>query len=62
MKPQTYLQQITGVSIYPIITLLIFFLLFVSVALYLKRSKPSHFDALSTMPLDEELNDEISHS
>lgn len=62
MKPQTYLQQITGVSIYPIITLLIFFALFAFVAYSLLKPRPAHFQTMSALPFDEEINDEKNHS
>lgn len=58
MKPQTYLQQIAGVSIYPIITMLIFILLFAFVAYSLLRPRKAHFESLSSLPLDESYNDE----
>ena len=62
MKPQTYLQQIEGVGIYPIITLLIFFSLFAFVAWSLLKPRPAHFEALSALPLEEKINDEKLHS
>ena len=62
MKPQTYLQQIQGVGIYPIITLLIFFSLFAFVAWSLLKPRPAHFQALSALPLEEENKTEQNHS
>lgn len=62
MKPQNYLQQIAGVSIYPIITMLIFILLFTFVAYSLLKPRHAHFQSLSALPLEDEFNDESTPS
>lgn len=53
MKFKHYLQSISGVSIYPIITLLIFFLVFTVLFIWVfhKRNKPRMVEA-SQLPLN----------
>lgn len=46
-----YLESITGVSIYPVISLLIFFLFFVALITYVVRTRKQYFDQLSEIPL-----------
>ena len=54
MKFINYLENITGVGIYPLVSFLIFFFFFMAVSLYLLRTKKSHFDLASKMPLDSD--------
>jgi len=53
MKFRNYLESISGVSIYPVITLLIFFIFFtvLFVWVYRSRSKP-HLNAIGQLPLN----------
>ncbi len=46
------LEQIAGVEIYPIITLLIFFTFFVLVTYMVMKTGKEEIDELSNMPLD----------
>lgn len=48
-----YLESIAGVSIYPIISLLIFFLFFAVLISYLIKSDKQHLDMLSHLPLQK---------
>ncbi|PQJ32347.1 cytochrome C oxidase subunit IV [Nonlabens arenilitoris] len=47
------LEAIEGVSIYPIISLLIFFTFFTLLFLYVFTAKKDHINTLSEMPLNE---------
>ena len=51
------LEQIGGVEIYPIISLVIFFTLFSAVAYLVLTSKKEYIDEMKNMPLDE--NDDL---
>jgi cbb3-type cytochrome oxidase subunit 3 len=53
MKFINYLGDIDGVSIYPFITLLIFFGFFVALIIFVIRAKKEDMDHLSNMPFDE---------
>lgn len=48
------LTSIDGVAIYPIISLVIFFIFFVSMTLYVIRQKRSHTEKMAALPLDED--------
>lgn len=52
MKFINYLESITGIGIYPLISFMIFFIFFTLVALYLWRAGSRHFDKVSRIPLD----------
>lgn len=49
-----YAETITGIEIYPVISLLIFFLFFVSLTVYVLSMKKSTVKILSEIPLDDE--------
>lgn len=58
-----YAASIDGVSIYPIVSLLIFFLFFVAVLYYVKKMDKKSVTELSALPLDldgEEPNPSIN--
>ncbi|WP_370176200.1 CcoQ/FixQ family Cbb3-type cytochrome c oxidase assembly chaperone [Leeuwenhoekiella palythoae] len=52
------LENIDGVSIYPIISLLIFFLFFVALFLWVFTAKKEHINEVSNIPLDDQLKSE----
>lgn len=52
MKFINYLESITGIGIYPLISFLIFFSFFILVSIYLMKVGKHHFDEASRMPLD----------
>jgi len=52
MKFINYLQSITGVGIYPLISFLIFFTFFILVSIYLIKMGKSHFDEPASLPID----------
>lgn len=51
-----YLESIEGVGIYPIISLLVFFMFFVVMIVWLMRVDKSYIKKMSSMPLDNEEN------
>ncbi len=48
-----YAETIDGVSIYPIISLLIFFVFFVVLLVYVKKMGKESIKALSNLPLED---------
>lgn len=52
MKLSTYLTQINGVSIYPIISLLIFVIFFVLVSIWVYRTSDQEISKNERLPLD----------
>jgi len=53
MKFSTYLEQITGVSIYPIISLVMFVVFFVLVTLWIYSIDKSEIKRIENFPLDD---------
>ncbi|MBK8722287.1 MAG: CcoQ/FixQ family Cbb3-type cytochrome c oxidase assembly chaperone [Saprospiraceae bacterium] len=53
MKFSTYLVQITGVSIYPIISLLLFVAFFVIVTYWVYSIDKKEIQRLENLPLDD---------
>ena len=51
-----YLQSIEGIGIYPIISLLVFFIFFVVMIVWLTKVDKSYIKKMSSMPLDNEEN------
>jgi cbb3-type cytochrome oxidase subunit 3 len=51
------LEQIGGVEIYPIISLLIFFILFSAMVYLVMTSKKEYIDEMKNLPLDD--NDDL---
>lgn len=54
------LENIDGVSVYPIIALMIFFIFFVLLFGWVITAKKSYIDEVSNIPLDNSKNDELS--
>lgn len=50
------LEAIDGVELYPIISLLIFFIFFVALFVYAFTAKKEHINHLNNMPIDDNLN------
>ena len=50
-----YLSSIDGVSIYPIVSLLLFFAIFMSVVIWVFKMKKSYLDKMGNLPLENEL-------
>ncbi len=53
MNLSYYLSDIQGVSIYPIISLIIFFVFFIGLFIWVKRMKTSTVDDYKHIPLEE---------
>lgn len=53
MKFKNYLESITGIGVYPLISLLIFIVFFCLVTLYVLKGNKKHFDKLSHLPINE---------
>lgn len=54
MKFINYLTSITGVEIFPLISLLIFFLFFTALAIYVIGVNKSHVAYMSSIPVDSD--------
>jgi hypothetical protein len=50
------LENIDGVEIYPIISLLIFFVFFVALAIWVISAKKQYIKEVSNIPLEEDTN------
>lgn len=48
-----YLSSIEGVSVFPIISLLVFFFVFVSLVVWVFKADKSYIDKMKNLPLDE---------
>jgi L-cystine uptake protein TcyP (sodium:dicarboxylate symporter family) len=53
MKFKNYLESITGIGIYPLISLMIFVVFFGLVTLYVIKGNKKHFDKLSNLPIND---------
>jgi cytochrome c oxidase cbb3-type subunit IV len=49
-----FLQDIDGIGVYPMISLLMFFLFFVGLTLYVVRMRKQHVRYMAAIPLDGE--------
>ncbi len=56
MKFINYLESITGIGIYPMVSFMIFFLFFLVVGAYLLKAGRGHFDDVAQIPLDVNQN------
>jgi len=53
MKFKNYLENITGVGVYPLISLIVFVVFFGLVSFYVIRGNKSHFERLRNMPIND---------
>ena len=53
MKFSTYLEQIMGVSLYPVVSLLIFTAFFTGVIIWIARMDRKQVDAMKNLPFNE---------
>ena len=51
-----HLDTISGVEIYPIISLLLFFIVFVTMLIYVYKIPKTSIEEVSNLPLDNDLN------
>jgi cytochrome c oxidase cbb3-type subunit 3 len=52
MKVRNYLESIANVGIYPVTTLLIFFIFFTLLAIWVLKARKSSYTEISHLPLD----------
>jgi len=52
MKFINYLESITGVGIYPLASLMIFFTFFVIVGVYVVKGRKEYFEYLRNIPIN----------
>lgn len=55
MKFINYLESITGIGIYPLTSLMIFFIFFLIVTLFVFRTDKSYFDRSKNIPVNNEI-------
>ncbi|MDP3558443.1 MAG: CcoQ/FixQ family Cbb3-type cytochrome c oxidase assembly chaperone [Bacteroidota bacterium] len=53
MKFINYLESISGIGIYPLISLIVFVGFFALVTLYVIKGNKNHFEKLRNLPLNE---------
>ena len=53
---KNHMESITGIEIYPLLSLLIFFTFFVALFYWVFTAKKEYIKKVSQMPLDNELN------
>ncbi len=58
MKFIDYLTSISGIGIFPMISLLVFFVFFVSLGIYVIKADKTRFNYLASLPIDEKKPDE----
>ncbi|MES2131200.1 MAG: CcoQ/FixQ family Cbb3-type cytochrome c oxidase assembly chaperone [Bacteroidota bacterium] len=58
MKFINYLESMTGVGIYPLTSLIIFFVFFIGVMVFVIKGKKEYFDMLSQLPLTVKQKDQ----
>lgn len=56
MKFINYLESISGVAIFPLISLAIFFIFFSLLIVYVTKADKQHIRELENLPLDNEAN------
>lgn len=52
MKFINYLESISGIGIYPLVSFIIFFVFFVVVTVYVLKADKAHIEEVSNIPLD----------
>lgn len=53
MKFKNYLESITGIGVYPLISLIVFVMFFCLVTIYVLKGNKKHFERLRNMPINE---------
>ncbi|KAB1069116.1 CcoQ/FixQ family Cbb3-type cytochrome c oxidase assembly chaperone [Tamlana haliotis] len=57
---KNHMESIAGIEIFPIISLLIFFIFFVALFWWVITAKKEYINRVSNIPLDNHQNDDIS--
>lgn len=55
MKFINYLESITGIGIYPLTSLMIFFVFFALVTLYVIKADKNHIEKVKNIPVNNEI-------
>lgn len=58
MKFINYLESITGVGIYPMISLLLFVVFFTAVTWYVLRADKNYMESVSRIPIENDPNEQ----
>lgn len=58
MKFENYLENITGIGIYPMFSLIVFFVFFVLLGWRVLKMDKKSIDELSNIPLEDKINEE----
>jgi hypothetical protein len=53
MKFIHYLEKITGIEVYPMISLIVFFVFFTLLLLYIFKTDKHHFSKIENLPLEK---------
>jgi cytochrome c oxidase cbb3-type subunit IV len=53
MKFINYLESITGIGIYPLVSLFVFVIFFLLVTLFVIKGNKKYFEKLSNIPIEE---------
>jgi cbb3-type cytochrome oxidase subunit 3 len=59
MKFINYLESVTGVGIYPLTSLIIFFVFFIGVTFFIIKGRKEYFDTLSQLPLNSSNSESV---
>ncbi|MCX6310562.1 MAG: CcoQ/FixQ family Cbb3-type cytochrome c oxidase assembly chaperone [Bacteroidetes bacterium] len=62
MKFIDYLSSISGVAIFPLISLLVFFIFFVLLGFYVIKADKTQMNYLASLPIDENSSENDSES
>ncbi|HRQ84835.1 MAG TPA: CcoQ/FixQ family Cbb3-type cytochrome c oxidase assembly chaperone [Flavobacteriales bacterium] len=56
-----HMDTIAGIGIYPVVSFLIFFSVFLIALLYVRKARRSHIDHMSALPLADDLPSTEQH-
>ncbi|HRN35933.1 MAG TPA: CcoQ/FixQ family Cbb3-type cytochrome c oxidase assembly chaperone [Flavobacteriales bacterium] len=56
-----HMDTIAGIGIYPVVSFLIFFSVFLIALLYVRKARRSHIDHMSVLPLADDLPSTEQH-
>lgn len=60
MKFINYLESMSGIGVYPLVSLMIFFVFFIGVVLYVMLGRKEYFDTLSALPFISDQNESLT--
>lgn len=59
---KNYAETIAGIDVYPLASLLIFFIFFVTMGIWVFRLKKSYITEVSAMPLEQSVNNPLNNN